>query len=373
MTQFRLPGEWRALESVRPSSGFAIKWRIVKGELLSGGGAVNGTELPSVRALAAKYGSTRSTVMRVVEELVDEGILKTQNRSGVFVRNMENCSRYRWRSPFVGALVPPYLPYYQIVLRGMADRMRREGIHVLLREMDWKFNGFTECVDEAVGELKTVGLMAAVPKNAGTEALFQRLEDLPIPVVLVESDHPRLSSVNADDLHGFFLITRHLLELGHRRIAYLGLSAADAPRRHAGYIRALAAGGISSPSQWTCVESSLAPQTQWSEHAYRLICDEGVTAFACFNDDYAAKLIRYLRARGCRVPRDVSVAGFDNAKLLHPTALPLTTIDPQQEEMGRRAAEILLRSQERPDIKAVEKVVIIPKVVLGQSAAPLRS
>ncbi|MFA4943180.1 MAG: GntR family transcriptional regulator [Lentisphaeria bacterium] len=374
MTRVRPSADWNAMAVASPTLCRALKWRLAQGEIL-GRHLHAGNRFPAIRALAAKYGASRSTVMRAVEELVAEGVLETRRRQGMFVLDPARCKPYRRSSHFVSVIVPAARPYYQPIVRGIEETLNRHHYYLLVKSLDCTYKGFADCVREAAEVLKVAGLIVAIPKPSRTEALFAQLESLAIPVILLECEHPRFSSVTVDEQHGFAEATRHLIDLGHRELAYLGPDPREAPQRHAGFVRTLTEHGLPYLPHRNCIEPLASAGQGWSDHAYRLICDEGVTAFACYNDDYAARLVRHLAARGVKVPRDVSVTGCDNLKSLHPGGLPLTTIDPQADELGRRATAKLLRRLHCAGAAgeaALEHASLTPKLIPGRSTAPPR-
>lgn len=184
------------------------------------------------------------------------------------------------------------------------------------------------------------------------------------PIVVINSlTYPY--SVSVDRTLGVRLIIEHLVALGHTRIAHVA-QPRDGLDRLDGYRLAL--------SQFNLpLDESLIVQ-----------CDGGIaggiqavpellknphlpTAIFCFNDLTAIGVINALRERGYRVPRDISVAGFDDLALsayYHPA---LTTIHQPSQEVGKRAVEILVRLMNGDN--NVTPQVLLPKLVIRQSTA----
>jgi LacI family transcriptional regulator len=164
-------------------------------------------------------------------------------------------------------------------------------------------------------------------------------------------------------------LARELIWLGHRRFAVLAgppdlLTARD---RHAGFVRGLAGAGI--PTDDVRVLHSAFNRDGGYEAAQRLIAD-GLAAtcvFAC-NDVMAVGAMAAFRARGFRVPEDVSIAGFDDIRTLRDLVPPLTTVHLDLEELGERAAALALDSS--PDDPA-RLVRVHGQVVLRDSTRRL--
>jgi DNA-binding LacI/PurR family transcriptional regulator len=159
-------------------------------------------------------------------------------------------------------------------------------------------------------------------------------------VVLIETKAPRRSSVRFDSEAGAAAAFRHLLELGHRRIGHLA-SAFDAPTfdlREAARRRVLGEAGLDPDG---LPRATTAITIDDARDAAGPLLDERPTAVFCDDDIIAAGLYLAARERGLRIPRDISVIGFDDmdfARVLDP---PLTTVALDAELLGATAFELL--------------------------------
>jgi LacI family transcriptional regulator len=169
--------------------------------------------------------------------------------------------------------------------------------------------------------------------------------DLPVPVVYVygPSDDPRDLSLVPDNFGAGILAAEHLLATGRRKIAHLsGDQTFHAARdRSAGIIEALAAAGLDLVGQRTLYGS-------WSEAWGRtgalalLEQHPDVEGIICGNDQIARGALDVVREKGIGVPRDIAIMGFDNWETLTAESRPpLTSVDMNFEELGRRAARRL--------------------------------
>lgn len=184
-------------------------------------------------------------------------------------------------------------------------------------------------------------LLLVPPADTG---LVPALLGTNLPCVLVSShyaDAP-VSSVDVDNQAGAAAVVGHLLDQGHRRIAF---AASSGDLRHhfgrerlAGYRQALAAGGVAF-CEGLVLDIFCAADLarQWKRSP-----SERPTAVFCTHDLEALMLIQHLIDHGLRVPEDIAVAGFDDLPAAALNVPPLTTVRQPITRLGERAAEMLL-------------------------------
>jgi len=199
------------------------------------------------------------------------------------------------------------------------------------------------------------------------------LDELSLRGVPVVAANPggeiNCDSVGIDETAAAHAVTRHLLELGHRRIAFVGTNVPVAAHfvnlRWEGYLAAVSEAGLPV----SCGGDRFTEQSVALSRLYDQ--EDPPTALVCFSDMVAARVIRDLRARGIESPRDVSIVSFDNtcyAMLLWPA---LTTIAQPFREMGRRAVEMLFERLENPDLPARHETLPFEMIVRESTATPL--
>lgn len=167
-------------------------------------------------------------------------------------------------------------------------------------------------------------------------------------------DYLQLPAVASDDQLAAYMVARHLLTQGHRRIAYLSFAPSLRDReRMAGVREALAAQGM----ELTVFESD-APTPAAGEKACSavLLGREPPDALVCYNDLTALGFLKAAQVLGFDVPRDISVVGFDNIQYGGFTTPALTSVDLQSERMGAVAMQKLLATI---DGQQVEPLTVI--------------
>jgi DNA-binding LacI/PurR family transcriptional regulator len=209
-------------------------------------------------------------------------------------------------------------------------------------------NDIPEREIEAVQMLQSRRVDGVIVASSRVGALYQeRLDQLRVPVVLINSlaEHSGqyTISVSVDNQHGGYQATNHLIQKGHRRIAYVTAPADrnDSMERMAGYRNALAEAGIAYDPSLVVQGTGRAGGGKRALPAL-LSLDDAPSAVFCYNDMTAIGLMSAACDAGLSVPHDLAVVGFDDiafAQLAHPS---LTTIAQPVDRLGRRAVEIVL-------------------------------
>lgn len=225
--------------------------------------------------------------------------------------------------------------------------------------------------DDVVGAMEHLrdqhveGIVLIAATDDAVDAVRARA-DRGVPVVVVEGDAARAEwTVGVDQAAGAEAATRHLIELGHRRILHLAgpSSWTEARARSAGYRRAMDVAGLLAPGT---VDGDWSARSGFEAGA-RVAAAHDVTAVFCANDQMALGLLRALSEAGRRVPDDVSVVGFDDIPEAAYLIPPLTTVRQDFDAVGRRAIEILRAAMgEGP---APERLIPAELVVRASSGA----
>jgi LacI family transcriptional regulator len=203
----------------------------------------------------------------------------------------------------------------------------------------------------------------------------ERLAQSEVPVVLVDVNAPALTGYNrvvVNDVAGGQKAVQHLLDLGHRRIAYLSdfldgpFNFTSSRDRLTGYRQALKLAGLPFRSDYH------SQGAHNRSEAHRLACQlltlaERPTAIFAASDTQAIGVLEAARSLALRVPEDLSVMGYDDIELAE--YLQLTTVRQGLSESGKRGAELLLRVlAQRPDVPVQETMV--PELAVRRTTAP---
>jgi DNA-binding LacI/PurR family transcriptional regulator len=263
-------------------------------------------------------------------------------------------------------------PFFTAVARGVEDVAQRHGYSLVLSNTDENPDREAASLGVMAAE-RAAGVIIATTNENGTA--LRRALDMGMAIVAIDRhivDLPT-DSVVVDNESASYEAVRHLVRLGHRRIAIVGgPSDADTAReRMRGYERALQEARIG-------VEPELVCRGDFREAAGLIMTRELLdlpeppSAIFAVNNLTTIGVLGALRERGVNVPSQVSVVGFDDiptAELLDP---PLTVVQQPTYRVGARAADLLIRRLREPDA-AVKEVVLAARLSVRGSAAQLRA
>lgn len=332
--------------------------------------------------VARRAGVSKSTVSRVVRGeagvserarlRVHEAIQATGYRPNELARGLATGSQRQ-----VAVVVPDIrIEFFARVVHGVEEALRPHDYLVLVLNSGEDIGRLKECVSAAV-QTRVAGLVM-VPTGYDRE-LRETFAALPFPAVSVirEPWTPRIDAVSYDNHAAGYLAGEHLLELGHRDIAYLqGPHASKAIRlRTEGFLAALndhdctlsdemvGAGDLTYGSGRQFAASLLASERHF-------------TAVFAANDTMALGVMDQLSIAGLRVPADVSVIGVDDSLAASWPTVNLTTVREVPEQMGSRAALILrdrLQGWDAPPVQVVFQPELIRRATTERVGAAVES
>ena len=211
-------------------------------------------------------------------------------------------------------------------------------------------------------------LLGRAQMEQTTIALLKQ-ENIPFVVVGRRVENPEVSFVTPDHSAGGLAVTRHLIGLGHRRIAFtsrpeLGITSRD---RLASYKQALIEAGLPFDQQLV-IATSTEPGHDYEAMNTLLDLPSPPTAVFAIHDTVAMECLRAATDRGLRVPKDIAIAGFDDWRASLTTQPPLTTVHPPLPDVGFRATEILLAQLVDRSLPP-ERVTLPVELIVRQSTA----
>jgi LacI family transcriptional regulator len=333
---------------------------------------------PTMSDVATRAGVDVSTVSRALNPKT-AGMLRTETvervvgaaralgyRPNALARGLRT-----QRSHTVGMLIPDLTnPFFPPIVRGVEDALETADYTLIVANTDNDPRREERSLQTLIAR-QVDGLLIATSHVDGDE---EEPFDLSLPVVLVNRRSGRAHpSIVPDDSQGVALVVEHLLGLGHRHVGHIAGPAdtSTGRTRATAFSEQATKAGVFDPR---CVQT--APLFAVEEG--RQACDEllercpELTAIFAANDLLAVGCLRAVRARGLRVPDDISLVGFNDMPLVDLLDPPLTTVRVPQYDMGFQAGQLLLARLATPAVSAAPAAVELPGslIVRRSTAAP---
>jgi LacI family transcriptional regulator len=300
---------------------------------------------PTIRDIARLTGVSKSTVSRVlnnsanVDPVTRERVQRVIEEQG-FVPDRTAMQLARGEKQFIGMLLPTLTwPFMADILQGVAGVVETSEREIILYTTT-PVKDFSRVVDRVMATNLISGMLASFHTQSPQHLIA--LQKRGLPLVMINTPAARLSVpwVSVNNRNGGMLATRHLLKLGHKRIAFL-FPTTDLPcfhDRYEGYCLALREAGLEpDPSLVFYDDGSISKCLQEIQ-----AMSERPTAIFTSNDHLAYSILATVEKFGWRVPDDLAVVGFDDMIPPFPAQPALTTVRQPFYEIGQCAAEMLL-------------------------------
>lgn len=335
-----------------------LKAKILRGEFSSE------KRFPSERKLGKIYGVSRITVRHAISELVAEGYLFRIPFKGTYIS--KDISKQK-----IQLIVNPKLnvSFFADILTGIEKSVAKDGNKLLLKctyenpEIERKYL-------EKIKEEKLDGLIIISGRKSSLNFdLIKEISNM-LPVVVVDIYLGEIPAdyISSDDEKGGYLATKHLIELGCRRILHLAgpLQHSTAKLRLNGYKKALEEFGIE-------FKEEMIRYCDWSvESGYyeskKFLMNYRADGIFAANDEIAIGAFKAARELGLIIPSDISIVGYGNLTIGRYLEVPLTTIDQNPEKIGAEAYKLVMeRLKGERNTHSLKKVFIDVELIIRES------
>ena len=330
-----------------------------------------GEKLPSENELSQKYSLSRHTVRKALGILEQDGYVEAFHGRGTYcsenMRHIKNSKNIAVVTTYISDYIFPRL------IQGMDNVLSESGYSIILKNTANSRQKEARCLEELLKK-DIDGLIIEPSKSemiCKHRNLYQNLDKFEIPYVFIQGCFEQMKDkpqVLIDDCKGGYMITKYLIDLGHKHIA--GVFKADdtqGQNRHKGYVRALQEAGMPyDPDMvvWFYTEDR---KIHPYEGIQNIAKNKELDAVVCYNDQNAMGVIRALEALDLKIPEDVSITGYDNFYMANQSDFRLTSIMHPQEKLGEMAAELLIDLIVNGENAQKQKIMIEPELVEGTS------
>jgi DNA-binding LacI/PurR family transcriptional regulator len=333
----------------------------------------------TIKEVAARSGVSVATVSNVLQNKSHLYSRKTAERVWQAVRELgyrpSSVARslIRQRTDTIGVILEerqePVLDSYVMgVLEGILQYTAPRNYPVKLVSMMYQQSpdSFLAHVDDGSVD----GVLLVAPR-VHSDAL-RWAQEAQIPALVVGSTPPEITvpCVDVDDVTAIYQAVRLLLEMGHQRIGHIAgpQTQWSGKRRLQAYHQAMQDAGIVVEDDWVA-EGNYTPPSGKAAMELLLQVSPPLTAVVCGNDWMAMGAMEAIYQKGLRIPEDISVFGFDDIDTAQWVTPPLTTMRQPTQQIGAKAAELLIEQIETG--KRECEVVLFPaELVVRHSVAP---
>lgn len=335
----------------------------------------------TIKDIAQELNISASTVSRA---LADNPLVKPSTRQAI----KELAKKYNYQPNFtalslrsnktktIGIIIPQLVhEFFALVIRGIEDYAYGKGYNVIISSTHESYE--REVIDaNALLTGRVDGLLACISRTTENYDHFKQYEEREIPLVFFDCicDEINTYKVVIDDFDAGYTATKHLLDIGCQKLAYIGgpISLTINQNRYKGYQAALAEAGLKENKDF--VVHCKSGDFEAGMDASKLVIDQNsIDGLFAGTDILAIGAIKNIKAKGLKVPDDVAVIGFSNWSISEIYEPSLSTIDQPGYEMGYKAAELLINKIEIPyDENApdehYETVVLQTELIVRESS-----
>jgi LacI family transcriptional regulator len=328
--------------------------------------------MTTIREVAESAGVSYATVSHVINntrlvspetrERVLAAMAALNYRPNALARSLR-----QGKTNTIGLVLPDSAnPFFAEISRSIEDETFRKGYSVFLcnTELDTQRELFYV---DVLSKKQVDGIIFIAAGDQADSLDFLRRRNL--PVVMIDRNVPsvELDAVLTDNQLGGLLATRHLLDLGHTRIACIAGPSSITPsaERIIGYRKALEQAGLPYDESLVLRGDYHAQSGLEITHSI-LKMDPRPTAIFALNDLMAWGALRAAAEAGCSVPKDLAVVGYDDLELSRFTNPPLTTVAQPKKEIGVQAVNMLIDRMSQRN-KPPTRVVLPPELIVRRS------
>jgi LacI family transcriptional regulator len=257
------------------------------------------------------------------------------------------------RTMTIGMIVPEVVHYYfSSIISGALHAAKKQGYRVLISQTDEKLeNEIHACHNMLAGNVD--GILISLSNETAEVDHIQDFLDEGKAVVQFDKYSEKLKSpiVTSDDLESAYRAVTHLIEKGYQKIAHInGLANVRNSRdRLAGYHKALKEHGLDFDPNWIPHCTNITEEEGFAFAKQLMESSNPPDAIFCITDSVALGAMNYLKKAKIKVPDEVGIMGFSNWKISEVMNPSLSTVEQHGFEVGKMAAEILLKATQNPN------------------------
>jgi len=337
--------------------------------------AKRNVNIKDVAAMAKVHPSTVSRVLNpetrsMVSSAVADRVVRIANEMG-YARSTLAYGLRTGRTHTVGVVIPDLTnPMFPPIIRQIERTLADQGYIAILADSD-NDQGNEMAIVQSLKSRNVDGLLLATAHRLDSVVSTCIEDNIPLVLVNRTIDAHSVTAVINDDEHGIELAVSHLVELGHKSIAYLG-GPQDTSTGHDRYLafKKLMANGAFASHDDLILNCTAFTETEGHSGFLSILENRReFTAVVAANDLLALGCYDAMQELGLSCPADISVTGFNDMPFMNRLSPPLTSLRIPHNEIGNQAARLLLERIQNPESK-VRSVNLLPELIVRGSTAP---
>ncbi|MFU7588986.1 GntR family transcriptional regulator [Priestia megaterium] len=322
----------------------------IKSKILSGDYSI-GEQIPTESVMQETYGVSRHTVRKAILELSNEGFLRSEKGSGTYVSNQYQSKASGASANKTIGVITTYISDYIFpsIIRGIESRLNKDNYSLLLAST----NNDVEQEKKALEMMLSYGVDGLIVEPTKSNLynpnisyyLSFKEQDVPFTMINAYYEELEVPFFCLDDVQSSYLATNELISKGHTHIGLIAkMDDLQGKYRMKGYIKALGDAKLRFQP-----EHILSFNTETKLDLYANLKEfltenqDEMTALVCYNDEVGLEVVNVCRQLGISIPDKLSIIGQDNSYIAKNATINLTTLTHPQEQMGRDAADWIIK------------------------------
>lgn len=309
-----------------------------------------------------EYGINKQTQQRVLRKA------KQMNyRPNLIARGLR-----QGRSNMIGVIVADISnPFYSRISKSIEDYASKKGYNIIVCSTEEDAAKENRLIDSLVNGQNVSGIVVSTTQESAGQLLELQKTNFPVVLIDRKAGNSAIDYVGVDNYKGAYEATEHLIKSGYKRVALLKITPSHLStirERTKGYEAALKKHGI-KPEKSLVYEIEFSKLRTSVRKAMKDLLTSPQKADAVFvlNSNLAAYALEYINETGVRIPEDIAVACFDDVEYFRFSNPPVTAVAQPLEEIGTRAAELVLQRLNNARVQKAHNVELRPELIVRKS------
>jgi len=362
---------------MKPKYQYQVIIDDIKSKILSGEYNVL-EKIPTEFALQEMYNVSRHTVRKAILELANEGFLRSEKGSGTYVSNDYQSRAGNPGNKTIGVITTYISDYiFPSIIRGIEGKLNEQNYSLLLAST----NNDVDQEKKALEMMLSYGVDGLIIEPTKSNlfnpniAYYLSFKEQDIPFIMINAYYEELDVpyLCLDDVHSSYLATNELISKGHKQIGLISKKDdLQGKFRMKGYIKAFGEAKLAfQPEFIFSYDTESKPDLYTNLMEFIAENREMLTSIVCYNDEVGLVVANICRQLGISIPEELSIIGQDNSYIAKNANIKLTTLTHPQEQMGRDAAEwIIKKLQGRQNL--LNEYYYQPVLIKGETIKELK-